>query len=178
MENEKQKKPVSPEKLAANRANAEHSTGPRTEAGKEKSAQNAWRHGFFAKRLFSKEQRARDGSDYGLLLNGLRNYYQPIGFMEDVGVDTIAAELLRSARILSYEQEHLNSFEPFESHSVDRILRYQAANSRQLAQAIERLERLQEMRRAKSNQDPPSDAEIDNPSDGQNEVAERPANEY
>ena len=35
----------SPARLAANRANAQKSTGPRTEAGKARSRANAWKHG-------------------------------------------------------------------------------------------------------------------------------------
>jgi hypothetical protein len=42
------KKPVSPKQLAANRANASHSTGPRTSEGKARSAQNSRKHGFTA----------------------------------------------------------------------------------------------------------------------------------
>ncbi|MGD1209946.1 MAG: hypothetical protein ABR973_01150 [Candidatus Acidiferrales bacterium] len=177
MENQEKKTFVSPEKLAANRANAQRSTGPRTEAGREKSSHNAWQHGFFAKRLFSTpEQQAQDGADYELIANGIRDHYRPIGFMENFRVEKIATELLRSARLLSFEQKVLGLLDPFESHSVDRILRYQVTNSRQLAQDIEELERHQEIRRAKSNQDPPSDADVDNPPDEQNEE-ERPANE-
>src|SRR5271154_6710353 len=36
---------ISPEKLAANRANAAHSTGPTSDDGKAKSSQNATKHG-------------------------------------------------------------------------------------------------------------------------------------
>jgi hypothetical protein len=65
MDNERQGKPLSPEKLAANRTNAQHSTGPQTSAGKEKSAQNSYKHGFYSKRLFpTSRDRDRDGADY------------------------------------------------------------------------------------------------------------------
>jgi hypothetical protein len=40
--------PVSPKKLAANRANSKKSTGPKTPSGKQKSSQNALRHGLRA----------------------------------------------------------------------------------------------------------------------------------
>ncbi len=40
---------ISEEKLAANRANAQHSTGPVTDAGKAISSRNAVSHGLTAK---------------------------------------------------------------------------------------------------------------------------------
>jgi hypothetical protein len=40
--------PVTEQQLAANRANAEHSTGPNTPGGKKRSSQNALRHGITA----------------------------------------------------------------------------------------------------------------------------------
>src|SRR5271169_3184167 len=42
------KKPASPEQLAANRANAGQSSGPKTPEGKARSAQNSLKHGFTA----------------------------------------------------------------------------------------------------------------------------------
>ena len=47
-----------------------------------------------------------------------------------------------SARLLGSEQMTLESYPRFESHSIDRILRFHAAINRQLAQAIDELERL------------------------------------
>jgi hypothetical protein len=38
---------ASEKQIAANRANAQHSTGPRTAAGKRKSSHNSYRHGMF-----------------------------------------------------------------------------------------------------------------------------------
>ena len=168
MDNEK--KPVSPQKLAANRANANQSTGPRTEAGKEKSANNSYQHGFYAKRLFpTSRERDRDGADYEIVASGIRNHYQPRGFMENFWAEKIAVEMLRSARLLGHEQDNFtNYYQAFERGSVDRILRFHAAINRQLAHAIEQLERLQEAREAKSQ---------DNPADEENETEEQAENE-
>ncbi|MCU1257860.1 MAG: hypothetical protein JWO80_745, partial [Bryobacterales bacterium] len=43
--------PATAAQLSANRANSESSTGPRTEAGKSRSSQNALRHGLASGRL-------------------------------------------------------------------------------------------------------------------------------
>jgi hypothetical protein len=48
---------ISAARLAANRANAQKSTGPRTRAGKLRSAQNARRHGLFGRPEPDSEQR-------------------------------------------------------------------------------------------------------------------------
>jgi len=58
-ENESPKRPVSQRKIDANRANSKHSTGPKTEAGKAKSAENSDKHGFFAARLYPTKELAR-----------------------------------------------------------------------------------------------------------------------
>jgi hypothetical protein len=46
---------LSPKKLEANRANASHSTGPRTPAGKRSSSQNAVKHGLNSPHLLVRE---------------------------------------------------------------------------------------------------------------------------
>lgn len=171
-------KKISAEKLAANRANAQRSTGPKTEGGKRKSSRNSWRHGFFAKRLFATpEQQAQEGKEYELLLNAVRDHYRPVGLWEELWTERIAVELFRSANILGHEQGILNGLLPFETQAIDRILRCQAACNRQLAQAIEQLERPQKVRRAIEEQEASSQLEIANPSRGQNEAEEQPEDE-
>jgi hypothetical protein len=161
MGNENERKPVSPQKLAANLANAQHSTGPRTEAGKEKSAQNSYQHGLYAKRLFPTSlDRDRDGADFDLIAEGVFDYYRPVGFMEKFWAEKVAIEMFRMARGLGYEQRFLD-YRSSGLPSLESILRFQASNNRQLAQAIEELERLQARRRARSKQNVLSDAEED-----------------
>ncbi|HZQ53175.1 MAG TPA: hypothetical protein VFB14_13315, partial [Bryobacteraceae bacterium] len=43
--------PISEAKLAANRANAEKSTGPKSEEGKSRSSRNSFKHGLYSKQL-------------------------------------------------------------------------------------------------------------------------------
>ena len=52
--------PVSPKQLAANRRNAQSSTGPRTPHGKHTVARNAISHGIFARDLVASQVERRD----------------------------------------------------------------------------------------------------------------------
>jgi len=107
---------VSPEQLAANRANAAKSTGPRTPEGKTRSAQNARRHGFTA---FSYAVvRLEDLNEVANLKDDLVAFYQPVNSQELFAVERIALAqqaLLRAARLESgLFTTCLNScFDPF-----------------------------------------------------------------
>src|SRR4051794_25852001 len=48
---EPEKSPVSEKQRRANAKNAQHSSGPKSAAGKERSAQNSVRHGAYAREL-------------------------------------------------------------------------------------------------------------------------------
>ncbi len=86
---------VSPRKLAANRANARRSTGPRTRAGKRRSALNALRHGLRAQppQALSREALARLGEDpaeFERLRASLVEAWQPRNAQEALLVDDLA----------------------------------------------------------------------------------------
>jgi hypothetical protein len=164
------KKPASPEKVASNRANSARSTGPRTEAGKAKAAQNSYKHGFFALRLFPNDKlRAQDAADYNMVYESFCSHYAPVGDMELFWLEKIATEALRIARVLGYGQEVLGWRMPFENHSVDRLLHYESTVNRNFAHAIKNLELLQAQRKAESSQhDEPTDPEPD-PATGESE---------
>src|ERR1017187_8134380 len=66
---------VSPEQLAANRANAAKSTGPRSPEGKTRSAQNARKHGFTASTFAV--VRLEDLDEVANLRDDLVAFYQP-----------------------------------------------------------------------------------------------------
>ena len=78
----------SPRKFAANRRNAQRSTGPRTAAGKTISSWNSLRHGLLSKRLIEfNDQKATQFSD---LLASLQQDLEPIGTLEQLLVEKIA----------------------------------------------------------------------------------------
>jgi hypothetical protein len=134
----------SPRKLAANRKNANKSTGPKTPTGKLISSWNSTRHGLLSKRLpliygQSKKQFSR-------LLASLKQDLEPVGTLEEVLVEKIAQEYWRLGAAASHEVEALSREKPFRDASIDKILRYQTTINRQLFQAMNQLERLQRLR--------------------------------
>jgi hypothetical protein len=65
---------ISEAQLTANRANAQHSTGATTEAGKAKSSMNALKHGLTGKTVLLPTD---DADEYNYILNAYVNSYQP-----------------------------------------------------------------------------------------------------
>ena len=170
------KKSVSTKKVEANRKNAQKSTGPQSEAGKAKSAGNSYQHGFYAKNLFlTPEQVAKDKADYLTVAKGFHAHYQPVGYVENHWVEKIATQVLRSARLLAHEQKVLSWTFPFEARSVNNLVRYQTSVNRELAWAIEELERLQELRKGESNPSEPSDSNEGESLDPEPPTGEPPA---
>ena len=65
--------------IAANRLNAEKSTGPRTPEGKEKAAQNSLKHGLFAREGVI---RGEDWEEYEMHREALLGQLAPAGPLE------------------------------------------------------------------------------------------------
>jgi hypothetical protein len=95
--------PISEKQLAANRANAARSTGPRTPEGKARSAQNSSRkHGFISSTFAV--VRLEDLHDIARLKDDLLAVYKPVNSQELFAVERIALAqqaLLRAARLES-----------------------------------------------------------------------------
>jgi hypothetical protein len=92
-------RPVSPEQLAANRANAAKSTGPRTPEGKARSSQNARKHGFTASTFAV--VRLEDLQEVAHLREDLIALYQPVNSQELFALERVALaqqSILRAAR--------------------------------------------------------------------------------
>jgi hypothetical protein len=94
------KTPISQKRLAANRANAVRSTGPRTPEGKTRSAQNARKHGFTASSFAV--LRIEDVHELATLRAEAIHVYRPVNSEELFAVERIALcklSIFRAARL-------------------------------------------------------------------------------
>jgi hypothetical protein len=168
---------VSLRKLEANRRNARRSTGPRTKEGKSRSRKNALKHGVLASALLidAWAQGINDEASFEDLLGDLNRDLAPVGKLEELLVERVAVcwwrqrralqcegGLIRRELISSISQDDLDcalgrsSDDPLldilEHHylpteGLDRVLRYETSIQRQLAYALNQLERLQRARK-------------------------------
>jgi hypothetical protein len=88
------------EQLAANQANSQLSTGPRTEEGKARSSQNSLKHGAFSKSILLPGE---SQEEFDALLEGLRKDHSPVGETESNLVRGLAEIQWRLDRLRRYE---------------------------------------------------------------------------
>ena len=100
------------DRAEVNRANAQHSTGPRTEAGKQRSSQNALRHGLTAR---SAVLPSEDPAAYQQHLRQFMDEYQPATATETQMVQQLADTSWRINRIPMLEADILARVEPPDS---------------------------------------------------------------
>jgi len=82
---------ISEKKLAANRANAQKSTGPTSEAGKKSSRMNALTHGLLARETVIRlGDYQEEFVEYLELLDDLWERYRPVGHAEELEVEIMA----------------------------------------------------------------------------------------
>ena len=86
---------TSERQIAANRANALHSTGPKTPEGKATVRHNAMRHGLLARDVVLPEE---DLDAFEDLLNQVRAELSPVGRIEELLVDRIVNIMWRLGR--------------------------------------------------------------------------------
>ena len=119
---------LTPARLAANRANAQKSTGPRTERGKRRAALNALRHGAFARPSW-RSMRAldEDPRDYHRLLRELLAAHRPTNPAQRLVVEDIA--LLRWRK-----QRNQRAQEGLVLHSLEKSQQARLQHERQVTQ--------------------------------------------
>jgi len=118
-------------KIAANRRNAQRSTGPRSPAGKTAVALNRLSHGLYAATLILPGE---DPEQYQQLHDQYQVYYQPRDIVEQELVDQLAAAKWRMFRTALLEAEFM---EVHEDQDLDRRL----ANLNRITQCQARLSR-------------------------------------
>jgi hypothetical protein len=93
---------VSPQKLEANRQNAQHSTGPKTDVGKSKAAMNSAKHYLTSKKVIIPSE---DEDEFHYFQEAILIEMQPVGFLEFAKVKRYAVNAWRLNRVYRYEQE-------------------------------------------------------------------------
>jgi hypothetical protein len=156
-----------PNRVEINRANAQHSTGPKTEAGKQKSSLNALRHGLTGQIVVMPTE---DLQAYQLHLKSFTEEYNPQGATESNLVQALADASWRLNRVAALEtnllilgitqegdpiQGALSIAAALESQSkaLANLSMHSQRLSRQFERTVTQLRALQEIRLAKEKHD-------------------------
>jgi len=133
-------------RAAVNRANSQHSTGPRTEPGKQRSSLNALRHGLTAQTAVLPTE---DPDAYQRHIQQFLDEYQPATPTETQLVHEIANTAWRLNRIPLLEAELLSQ-NPNPQSLIPQLATlglHGSRLSRQFQKALEQLRDIQEERR-------------------------------
>ena len=120
--------------LAANQANSQHSTGPRTPDGKTASSTNATKHGFFAKHAVLLNE--LEHSQFESLRNSFVYEFNPANIVEVTLLDqlVLAAWNIERANRLEAELANTDGIDPLlsetSSKTLDRICAYRTRAER------------------------------------------------
>jgi hypothetical protein len=159
---------------AANRTNAQKSTGPKTPEGKAVVALNAMKHGLLSRHVLLSDE---DEAALVELGKRLRAQLQPVGELEVLLVDRMVTATWRLRRVLAietslfsaYRSEGVPPSKPISLGDVvrrdhgdrlTRVLRYETTIERGLYKALHELQRLQAAR-AGVPIPPPAAADVD-----------------
>jgi len=136
--------------IAANRRNAAHSTGPRTESGKAIACRNSLKHGLLAKEIvIDAGEGAESQAEFNAVLSDLHAQFEPQGPLEEMLIEKIAVAYWRLRRAHRYEvgliRENLDNacdeyyapdrFEPSATKTPDDQIDAQIGEARELRQS-------------------------------------------
>ena len=150
---------ATPAQTLANRTNAGHSTGPKTEAGKERSSQNSYKHGLTSSKVILPGE---DPSEYDAFRADILEQYQPATATEHILTEELAAAGWRLNRARAVETEVLKKLMGDAADSAvglaaifvekpkefNRLQRYLTSIERAYYRALDKLTKLQKERRA------------------------------
>jgi hypothetical protein len=145
--------------ILANRSNSHRSTGPQTEAGKERSSQNSYKHGLTSSKIVLPGE---DPAEYDSFRAGILQQYQPANATEQILAEELAAAGWRLNRARAVEAEVLKKLMGDAADSAvglanvfiekpkefERLQRYLTSIERAYYRALDKLTRLQKERRA------------------------------
>jgi hypothetical protein len=138
---------TSPAQLAANAANAHHSTGPRTPAGKTRSAQNASKHGLTAREVIIT---AGEQEEFDDLLANYQADVKPQGAIQQTLFNQLVAAAWNLRRIGRMESElcgQASHQDLLANHDLqcqlDRLARHQTRIERCFHRCLKELKTLQ-----------------------------------
>jgi hypothetical protein len=158
---------ATPSRFEINRANAQHSTGPKTEAGKQRSSLNALRHGLTGQIVVMPTE---DLQAYQLHLKSFAEEYNPKGATESHLVQALADASWRLNRVAALETNLLilgitQECDPIagalaiasalesQSKALANLSMHSQRLSRQFERTVVQLRELQKIRQAKENSD-------------------------
>ena len=136
---------ASPAQIIANQANSQHSTGPRTAAGKARVSRNAVRHGLTARHLVIRED---EHEQFDALESSLATELDPQGALETITFQELLHAAWNLQRFRRIEAEvSTGASEDFTAGHItavlDRLTRYQARAQRAFYKAQAELRILQ-----------------------------------
>lgn len=158
------KLPLTPARLAANRANAQKSTGPSTPEGKAIASLNAMSHGLVSAQLLFRDDPVEVEAEFRSLLNGLTLALRPEGPFETLLVERIAVSHWRLARAARFEAQAAETSQDGLPDAADlqALVRYESLIDRQLHRALQNLLAMQAQRRAAGPAPDPRSVKIQN----------------
>jgi hypothetical protein len=113
--------------IAANQANAQLSTGPKTDTGKAASSQNSWKHGLFGVfRVLNTESQMQ----YQDLLEQLLSEYNPATPTEAILVERMAQHHWLRNRALQFQNHYLETGDESSASKLSLFMRYESMHER------------------------------------------------
>src|SRR5687768_3829879 len=145
--------------ILANRANSQRSTGPQTEAGKQRSSRNSFRHGLTSSKIVLPGE---DPAEYDAFRADILEQYQPANATEQILAEELCAAGWRLNRSRAVETEVFKKLMGDAADSAvglakvfvekpkefERLLRYLTSIERAYFRVLDKLTKLQKERRA------------------------------
>jgi hypothetical protein len=140
--------PSSPASLAANAANAQHSTGPRTPEGQSRSSQNARTHGLTARDLIIA---ADEREEFQAFLSGYQTDVKPQGAIQHTLFDELVGAAWNLRRIRRMESALCPDTASYQDlmkdeelqEKLDRLARHKTRIERTFHRSLKELKALQ-----------------------------------